>query len=122
VTKKFPGQINSAVAGYLILRLINPAVATPDFFGIISPTAMSTEIRRALVLLSKMIQNVANNVDFKKEAYMTHFNDYVTSKAPEIASFLLAAAVRFPASRQCRIFRTLPLIYVLMLFRLFRRG
>jgi hypothetical protein len=120
VSKKFSSQTNAAVAGYLILRLINPAIATPDFFGIIAPTAMSTDIRRALILLSKMVQNIANNVDFKKEAYMTHFNDYVVTASPPFAEFLIASAVCEMTNLPCS-FSSRLLMIIAIVYRLYRR-
>ena len=36
-----------------------------------------TGVRRALTLISKVLQNLANHVLFKKEAHMEVFNDFL---------------------------------------------
>lgn len=81
VEPKFPDGANVAIAGFLVLRLINPALVVPDADGLnILSKEKTAEARRGLLLVSKLIQNLANQVDFKKEEFMIPFNPFVTEK------------------------------------------
>eukprot|EP00033_Pygsuia_biforma_P001925 GCRY01002146.1.p1 GENE.GCRY01002146.1~~GCRY01002146.1.p1 ORF type:complete len:866 (+),score=266.59 GCRY01002146.1:318-2915(+) len=89
---KFPDasakEQNSLIGGYLFLRFLNPNILAPDGLslvqGKISPTG-----RRNLVLLSKVIQNVSNQVPFgKKESFMEEFNSVVDELGSELNEFL----------------------------------
>lgn len=63
-----------AVQGFLFLRIICPAIVAPGSFGIISD-ALNSKQRRNLILISKIIQNLANGVKFGgKETYMEQAN------------------------------------------------
>ena len=73
VLKKFgPEDWRNAVSGrsaetntlgLIFLRLICPAMCTPDAFKIVSQP-VTPEQRRGLVLVAKPLQNLANGVDF----------------------------------------------------------
>jgi hypothetical protein len=93
VGRKFPAYVNVAIAGYLCLRIINPAVAAPETLGIIPVEAITPEVRRGCILVSKIFQNIANNLEFK-EQFMTHFNGYVRERFDAVQQFLGEAAVR----------------------------
>lgn len=63
------------ISSFVILRYFNPALISPDVFGIID-REISANVRRPLVLLSKIIQNYANEIVFgAKEAFMLPFNE-----------------------------------------------
>jgi len=53
------------VGGFVFLRFICPSIVTPDGHKIINETIPS-DARRPLVLISKVIQNISNEVDVKK--------------------------------------------------------
>lgn len=93
VGRKFPAYVNVAIAGYLCLRIINPAVAAPETLGILPIDAITPEVRRGCILVSKIFQNIANNLEFK-EQFMTHFNGYVRERFDAVQTFLSEAAVR----------------------------
>lgn len=44
------------VGGFIMLRFINPALLTPDFFGLLTSGTLSLKDRRNLTLLCKIIQ------------------------------------------------------------------
>ena len=56
------------------------------FFILVSPYEMGIvekqpppNIKRGLMLMSKILQNIANHVEFSKEGYMLCFNEFVKS-------------------------------------------
>lgn len=90
VAEKYPSSSTLAVGGFIILRFFNPAITSPDHFSLLSNSSInSRDMRRALVLISKIIQNLANNVLFgAKEPFMVSLNSIVTSNRDRIADFL----------------------------------
>ena len=51
-------------------------------------------IRRGLMTIAKIIQNLANNVFFGKEAYMTPLNDFLQENIVNVTRFLTEINVR----------------------------
>jgi hypothetical protein len=62
VVHRFPAHALSAIGGFMFLRFICPALVAPDSFGLIR--SVPPESRRALVLVAKVLQNLANFVPF----------------------------------------------------------
>ncbi|XP_040571379.1 neurofibromin isoform X2 [Lepeophtheirus salmonis] len=78
--KRFPqSQQNNigAVGTVMFLRFINPAIVSPYEMGIVEKQPPS-HIKRGLMLMSKILQNIANHVEFSKEQHMIEFNDFVS--------------------------------------------
>jgi hypothetical protein len=48
----------------------------------------SQKNRRTLVLVAKILQNIANGVLFQKEEYMLGFNDLISKQRPRLAESL----------------------------------
>nr|XP_046916512.1 neurofibromin-like isoform X2 [Dermatophagoides farinae] len=71
----FPHNI-SAVGTVVFLRFINPAIVSPFELGIIEKQP-APKIKRGLMLVSKILQNIANHVEFSKEQHMLCFNDFL---------------------------------------------
>ena len=95
-----PEQTTALVGGYLILRVVNPAIVTPEAHGLLDAPPPPA-LRRALVLVSKLVQNAANGVEFgAKEAYMKPFNAWVVRTAPRVSAFLAAVAAVEPAATE----------------------
>eukprot|EP00761_Pharyngomonas_kirbyi_P000703 gb/GECH01000703.1/.p1 GENE.gb/GECH01000703.1/~~gb/GECH01000703.1/.p1 ORF type:complete len:754 (+),score=170.42 gb/GECH01000703.1/:1-2262(+) len=79
------------VGGYIMLRFFNPAIATPEIYGLIDRQRKSRKALRNLILVSKILQSMSNGVEFgEKEEYMVCMNglvqdltipmhDYITS-------------------------------------------
>lgn len=75
----FPGENDffKASAGFLFLRWICPAIFSPVFFSLTEVTP-SPESQRSLVLVAKVVQNIANGVEFgQKENYLIPLNPLV---------------------------------------------
>lgn len=71
----FPHNI-SAVGTVVFLRFINPAIVSPFEMGIVEKQPQQ-KIKRGLMLVSKILQNIANHVEFSKEQHMLCFNDFL---------------------------------------------
>lgn len=65
-----------AVGTVIFLRFINPAIVSPYESGIVDKQP-PPRVMRGLMLVSKILQNIANNVEFSKEEHMLPFNDFV---------------------------------------------
>ncbi|CAH0561866.1 unnamed protein product [Brassicogethes aeneus] len=73
---QFPQNNIGAVGTVIFLRFINPAIVSPQEMGIVAKQ-VPTSIKRGLMLMSKILQNIANHVEFSKEQHMLPFNDYL---------------------------------------------
>ncbi|KAL7714402.1 Ras GTPase-activating protein [Entamoeba marina] len=68
----FPSNLDlpvTLVNSYLFLRVICPALASPETSGIVT-TPLTVTCHRNLLLLTKLLQNIANNVTEIKESYL----------------------------------------------------
>lgn len=100
VMKRFPEARFTAVGAFIFLRFFCPAIVAPDAEGLISTTP-SKEMRRGLLLIAKVVQNLANNVLFgAKEPYMFPLNDFLTQNIYDVTTFLRKISVRFPCYYQ----------------------
>eukprot|EP01028_Stygiella_incarcerata_P006517 TRINITY_DN26676_c0_g1_i5.p1 TRINITY_DN26676_c0_g1~~TRINITY_DN26676_c0_g1_i5.p1 ORF type:complete len:660 (+),score=160.01 TRINITY_DN26676_c0_g1_i5:107-2086(+) len=89
--KKFgpAGDCGARAAGALFfLRFLNPVFITPHLFGIVTD-APSPQTLRVLMLISKVIQNLANGADFGgKESYMMPMNALLIQYQESMLEFL----------------------------------
>jgi hypothetical protein len=104
VLKKYPEHCLKAVGTILFLRFFNPAICTPQAFGIIEGTTKyqclilihletpNEKAERGLVLISKIIQNLTNGTKFKEE-YMEKTNALITKNEGTIRDFIRKIAV-----------------------------
>jgi len=87
VVDRFPNARRKVVGGFFFLRLICPAVVSPEGFGVVDKVDDTT--RRSLILISKIMQTLSNGVMFGvKEAYMKPMNQFITQNL-ENSHFLL---------------------------------
>ncbi|ELR22855.1 GTPaseactivator protein for Ras-like GTPase [Acanthamoeba castellanii str. Neff] len=83
VLQRFPEMEDKVVGGFFFLRFICPALVAPEQWGLVAG------MRRALILISKVVQNVANEVEFgDKEAYMMPMNGFIKEYIPRMKHFL----------------------------------
>ncbi|KAG1714683.1 Neurofibromin [Nymphon striatum] len=77
LSKRFPQYPNnvSAVGTVIFLRFINPAIVSPFETGIVDQQP-SPLVKRGLIQVSKILQNIANHVEFR-EQHMLLFNDFL---------------------------------------------
>jgi hypothetical protein len=78
------------VGGFLMLRLFNPSLVTPEAFGLL-PSGMvpSKSARRNFTLISKVLQNLSNGLLFgNKEPYMNCMNPLIEKYNADFRNFL----------------------------------
>ncbi|CAF3892897.1 unnamed protein product, partial [Adineta steineri] len=89
VQQRFPQHPLQAVSTVIFLRFLNPALVLPHEFGIVDAEPLP-RIKRGLTLVSKILQNIANNLIFTKEFHMRSFNDYLRSTFDSATNFVLS--------------------------------
>ena len=67
---------------------ISPAVVSPETIDIEIPKENYMVVRRGLMVIAKVIQNLANNTFFGKEAYMMIFNQFLEDNIANVTRFL----------------------------------
>lgn len=88
VETRFPDAKYTAVGSFIFLRFFCPAIVAPEAEGLVT-SPPSKEMRRGLLLIAKVIQNLANNVLFgAKEPYMFALNDFLSKHIFDVTAFL----------------------------------
>jgi len=95
VTQRFPDADHIAIGGTFFLRFICPAVIAPHSYGILltedrkRPVTPNDSLQRQLILLGKVLQNLANGVLFgKKEPFMISMNEFISNNLPAINDWM----------------------------------
>ena len=92
--KRFPQSPQNnigAVGTVIFLRFINPAIVSPQESGIVNKM-VPPPVKRGLMLMSKILQNIANHVEFSKEQHMLPFNDFLRANFEIARSFFIQIA------------------------------
>lgn len=93
VVPRFPDAKYTAVGAFIFLRFFCPAIVAPEAEGLVS-TPPTKEMRRGLLLIAKVIQNLANNVLFGiKEPYMYPLNGFLAQNIYKVTTFLREISV-----------------------------
>eukprot|EP00004_Rigifila_ramosa_P014141 TRINITY_DN3194_c0_g1_i1.p1 TRINITY_DN3194_c0_g1~~TRINITY_DN3194_c0_g1_i1.p1 ORF type:complete len:589 (+),score=143.02 TRINITY_DN3194_c0_g1_i1:184-1950(+) len=91
VAAKFPSSRWIAVGGVIFLRYFSAALMTPEVYNLTVPGtgAPTSAERRPLILIAKVLQNLANGVEFgeEKEPYMRPMNAFITSHQTALRGF-----------------------------------
>lgn len=89
--RKYPDASDAAVASligaFFFLRFVNPAIVTPQAYMLVDRLP-SDNSRRALTLIAKMLQNLANKPTYSKEPYMESLGRFVDDNKARINVFL----------------------------------
>ncbi|KDR84288.1 hypothetical protein GALMADRAFT_87191 [Galerina marginata CBS 339.88] len=89
VAEVWPEAKYAAMGAFIFLRFISPAVVTPETIDIEVPKGdNSLVLRRGLMVIAKIIQNLANNIFFGKEAHMTTLNKFLEGNIANVTRFL----------------------------------
>ncbi|KAG5954004.1 hypothetical protein E4U53_002877 [Claviceps sorghi] len=93
VLPRFPNAKYTAVGAFVFLRFFCPAIVAPETDNLVS-TSPTKEMRRGLLLIAKIIQNLANNVLFgTKEPYMFPLNPFLVQNIHIVTGFLREISV-----------------------------
>lgn len=95
VGERFPESRQAAVGGFIFLRFICPAIVSPDQHNLIPEgIEVTKEFKRGLILITKIIQNLANNMLFgAKESFMVSANDFLRDNSDKVSDFLKTLAI-----------------------------
>ena len=77
----------------IICRFISPAIVSPEVVDVEIPKTHAN-IRRGLMVVAKVIQNLANNIFFGKEQHMTVLNKFLERNIANVTRFLSELHVR----------------------------
>lgn len=86
VIKKFPNSLYTAVGGFFFLRFVVPAVINPDILDILEGRELDLKFKRALTLVGKTLQQIANNQKFN-EPYMEPLNELMRKWTIDVHKF-----------------------------------
>lgn len=90
VQEKFPEasseRINSFIGGFFFLRYINPVIATPHAYRLLSNT-LSSQTKRNFTLVAKVIQKLANTSSVRA-SNMLPLEPFVRAHNEELKAFL----------------------------------
>lgn len=96
VTSKYPENEQAkyvSVSGFIFLRFFCPAVLGPKLFSLWS-NPMTRAQARTLTLIAKVLQNLANLVEFGyKEEYMRNMNPLILANLDRVKVFIDAVSI-----------------------------
>ncbi|KAG6854444.1 hypothetical protein C0991_006523 [Blastosporella zonata] len=98
VTRYWPDAKYAATGAFMFLRFISPAVVAPETIDIELPKEASIGMRRGLMVITKIIQNLANNIFFGKEAHMVVLNQFLKANIATVTRFLGEIAKPVPTA------------------------
>ncbi|KAF7352222.1 hypothetical protein MVEN_01185600 [Mycena venus] len=92
VSRVWPEAKFSAMGAFIFLRFISPAIVAPETIDVELPKELSKDehmvIRRGLMVIAKIIQNLANNLFFGKEKHMVPLNTFLQANIASVTRFL----------------------------------
>eukprot|EP01156_Anaeramoeba_ignava_P022693 Anaeramoba_ignava/c20953_g1_i1.p2 GENE.c20953_g1_i1~~c20953_g1_i1.p2 ORF type:complete len:271 (-),score=57.01 c20953_g1_i1:74-886(-) len=83
VRRVFSSSSSTAINSFIFLRFFVPAIATPEAFGIVDKNQISPINRRNLVLVSKIIQNIANQAEPMSGA-QSSLNNFISQSSVRV--------------------------------------
>ena len=89
--QRFPNTssegIGSLVGGFFLLRYINPAIISPEAFGIVHKKPSAT-VRASLTQVAKILQIVANSAGSVRSGVGIVLGDFLVEQRANLAKFL----------------------------------
>ena len=86
VLQKYPQHGSIAIGSFFFLRFINPALTLPEQYALV-PSVPTPDVRRSMILITKVLQQLANEVDVFKEQYMAPFAPFVQKHKEPLRNF-----------------------------------
>ncbi|CAJ0639691.1 4433_t:CDS:2, partial [Entrophospora sp. SA101] len=88
VSTKFPNAKLKSVGAFVFLRFFNPAVVAPDSVNLCRKIE-NKNTKRTLVLVTRIIQHVANNNLFSaNEPFLIEMNEFIKKNIDDVNKFL----------------------------------
>lgn len=88
VVRAYPEAKYISVGGFIFLRFFCPAILSPDSVTPPLLPSVDARTRRALILVSKCLQNLANGIEFgAKEPYMVPMNAFINKNDATVKQF-----------------------------------
>jgi neurofibromin 1 len=88
VAEKYPEAAYIMVGSFIFLRFFNPALVAPDSENLCKPIE-NPRTRRALLFVTKVVQNLANDVVFGgKEPHIMNMNSFLKEHIHQMKTFL----------------------------------
>jgi len=87
VSQIFPESSLKSVGSFFFLRYMCPAIVAPNAFDLITGELNDPDVRRALTMIAKVLQNLANEVAKFKEEFMEPLNSFLTNNIGNIKKF-----------------------------------
>jgi hypothetical protein len=72
----------------MFLRFISPAIVAPEQINVELPKENEPTVKKGLLIIAKVIQNLANNMFFAKQAQMAPFNEFLKANIVVVTRFL----------------------------------
>ncbi|KAG2060194.1 hypothetical protein BDR06DRAFT_948277 [Suillus hirtellus] len=88
VYQVWPESKFAALGAFIFLRFISPAIVAPEIVDVTVPRDDGGVIRRGLMVIAKVMQNLANNILFAKEAHMLCLNEFLGVNIKSITRYL----------------------------------
>ncbi|WFD43599.1 serine/threonine protein kinase [Malassezia psittaci] len=93
ILQKYPNasvsEINRVIGTAFYLRFVNPAIVSPQTYGLLD-IDLAKRPRRALMLVAKTLQTLANHAVFPKEGYMQPMSRFLDQARESTGEFLRA--------------------------------
>jgi hypothetical protein len=86
VLQKYPQHGSIAIGSFFFLRFMNPALTLPEQYALV-PSVPNPDVRRSMILITKVLQQLANEVDTFKEQYMAPFGPFVRKHKEPLRQF-----------------------------------
>jgi hypothetical protein len=94
IVQKYESAARVAIGGLIFLRFICPAVTSPAMYGI-SFDAIDEKVKRTLILITKVLQNLANGILFEmKEKFMVGANEFLEKYMDPVGEYFLKIPIR----------------------------
>eukprot|EP00164_Ancoracysta_twista_P011249 GFYU01017277.1.p1 GENE.GFYU01017277.1~~GFYU01017277.1.p1 ORF type:complete len:997 (+),score=255.84 GFYU01017277.1:467-3457(+) len=93
--KAYDVESTPLIGGFLVLRFLNPGLATPEAYDLLRGGKMPGRVaRRNLILVTKIIQNLSNNVEFgTKEEFMVPMNEVIKNYSTRMKEYLTSVPI-----------------------------
>lgn len=72
----------------MFLRFISPVVVHPESIDIELPKEHEPTMKKGLLVIAKVIQGLANNIFFGKQAHMSSLNEFLKAHIVIVTRFL----------------------------------